>query len=315
MKLAPADAASSRDAGRRAPNGASKGTRDELVRTVSADGSLSVRALVARDLVAHAAELRPMAPTATDALGRTLVGAVLVAAGAAPGETVQIQLRGDGPLGMVLAIADAEGRVRGTLANRSADPPLVDGRPDLARAIGLGVLSVVRHHPSWREPYRGTVPLVSGEVAKDLTLYLTESEQTPSALGLGVALAPGGRVGAAGGFLVQSLPGADDGALEKVERNVLGLPQTTQLLRDGATADELIDRLLAGVGAGSRHRTHPVFHCPCSRERALRTLILLGRAEIREIIELGESQEVCCEFCGERYLLAPDEIGPLLPDA
>ena len=98
-------------------------------------------------------------------------------------------------------------------------------------------------------------------------------------------------------------------------RNVLGLPQTTQLLRDGATADELIDRLLAGVGAGSRHRTHPVFHCPCSRERALRTLILLGRAEIREIIELGQSQEVCCEFCGERYLLTPDEIGPLLPDA
>jgi len=256
-----------------------------------------------------------MAPTALSALGRVLVGAVLLGTGNKDGETVQVQLRGDGPLGMMVAICDSTGHVRGTVSNPGVDLPLRDGQPDVARAIGLGVLSVVRNRPSWREPYRGTVPLVSGEVAKDLTLYLTESEQTPSAVGLGVAQAADGRVEAAGGFLVQTLPGADEEAVRRMERNVLDLPSTSALLRDGVRADGLIDLLVAGLGAGERHRSRPLFHCPCSRERALRTLVLLGRDEMREIIDAGRPQEVSCEFCGRRYDLEPNEIAPLLPDA
>lgn len=290
---------------------------DELVRTISTDGSISVRTVVARNLVAEAAERRPLAPTA---LGRVLVGAVLLGTGPVSksrrdGETVQLQFRGNGPLGMMVAICDSTGRVRGTVSNPSVDLPLRDGRPDVAKAIGLGTLSVVRNRPSWREPYSGTVPLVSGEIAKDLTLYLSESEQIPSAVGLGVAVGSEGRVEAAGGFLVQRLPGADEDAVARMEQNVMALPRTSALLQDGVRADGLTDLLLAGLGTSNRHRSTPLFHCPCSRERALRTLVLLGRQEMREIIESGDSQEVCCEFCGRAYDLEPDEIGPLVPDA
>jgi molecular chaperone Hsp33 len=288
---------------------------DELVRTISADGSVSVRTVVARNVVAEAAERRPLAPTALSALGRVLVGAVLLGTGGKDGETVQLQFRGDGPLGMMVAICDSTGRVRGTVSNPGVDLPLRDGQPDVARAVGLGILSVVRHRPSWREPYSGTVPLVSGEIAKDLTLYLTESEQTPSAVGLGVAVNADGRVSAAGGFLVQTLPGADEQAVARMEQNVLALPALSALLQDGVGADGLADLLLAGLGASERHRGVPVFHCPCSRERALRTLLLLGPAELREIVEADSSQEVCCEFCGRRYQLAPPEIAPLIESA
>lgn len=295
-------------------------TDDELVRTISTDGSISVRTVVARNLVAEAAERRPLAPTALSALGRVLVGAVLLGMGPASKsksdvETVQLQFRGNGPLGMMVAICDSTGRVRGTVSNPSVDLPLRDGQPDVAKAIGLGTLSVVRSRPSWREPYTGTVPLVSGEIAKDITLYLTESEQTPSAVGLGIAIDVDGRVSNAGGFLVQTLPGADEEATLQMEHNVLSLPGTSALLQEGVDADGLADLLLAGLGDSGRHRSVPIFHCPCTRDRALRTLILLGRAEMREIIEAGAAQEVCCEFCGRRYELTPDEIGALLPDA
>lgn len=293
---------------------------DELVQTISADGSISVRTVVARNVVAEAAERRPLAPTALSALGRVLVGAVLLGTGPVSKnkrdiETVQLQFRGNGPLGMMVAICDSSGHVRGTVSNPAVDLPLRDGKPDVAKAIGLGTLSVVRNRPSWREPYSGTVPLVSGEIARDITLYLTESEQTPSAVGLGVAVGTEGRVEAAGGFLVQRLPGAEEASVARMEKNVLALPSTTALLQNGVRADGLIDLLLAGLGTGDRHRSTPLFHCPCSRERALRTLVLLGRNEMREIIESGHAQEVCCEFCGRRYDLEPDEIGPLVPNA
>ncbi len=285
---------------------------DELVRTVSADGSLSVRTVVARNVVAEAAERRPLAPTALSALGRVLVGAVLLGTGQKDGESVQLQFRGDGPLGMMVAICDSTGRVRGTASNPQVDLPLRDGHPDVAKAIGMGLLAVVRSRPSWREPYTGTVPLVSGEIAKDITLYLTESEQTPSAVGLGVALGSDGRVSAAGGFLVQTLPGASEDAIARMEKNVVGLPNTTALLQDGVDADGLADLLLAGFGGGTRHRSTPVFYCPCTRDRALRTLQLLGPDEIGEIIESGSGQEVCCQFCGLRYDLSTREVATLL---
>jgi molecular chaperone Hsp33 len=288
---------------------------DELVRTLSADGSIAVRTVVARNVVAEAAERRPLAPTALSALGRVLVGAVLLGTGQKHGETVQLQFRGDGPLGMMVAICDSDGRVRGTVSNPEVDLPLRDGHPDVARAIGLGLLAVVRSRPTWREPYTGTVPLVSGEIAKDITLYLTESEQTPSAMGLGVAIDAEGRVAAAGGFLVQTLPGADDEAVAQMERNVVALPHTTDLLQEGVDADGLADLLLAGLGGSERHRSQPVFYCPCSRERALRTLLLLGHEEIAEIIEEGSGQEVCCEFCGRRYAIASEEVATLLEPA
>jgi len=172
---------------------------DELVRTLSREGGISVRALVATELVADAARRHATAPTATAALGRTLMGAILLATGAKDDETLQIQVRGSGELGTVMAIADAGGRVRGYAANPTTHLPPRAGKLDVGGAVGPGVLAVVRYHPSWREPYSGIVPLVSGEIAEDLAHYLLESEQTPSALALGVYVGVDGTPEAAWG--------------------------------------------------------------------------------------------------------------------
>lgn len=292
---------------------------DALVRTISESGTIAVKAILASELVAEALSLRVYAPTAANALGRAMMGALLIAVGSAADdadeanvENVQVQFRGNGPLGSLTAIADSRARVRGTVQRPDVDLEREDGSPNVARAVGLGTLNVVRHRPRWRTPYTGSVPLVSGEIAGDLTLYLTESEQTPSAMGLGVALGPRESDVAACGFLVQALPGASDEELAQVEANVAGLPRLTTLLEGPLDAHMLIDRLLIGLGTRERHPMAPRFHCPCTHERARRTLSLLERAEIEDLIRRQASQEVVCEFCGRAYHVAGDELVTLL---
>jgi molecular chaperone Hsp33 len=187
-----------------------------------------------------------------------------------------------------------------------------DGSPDIAGALGLGPLNVVRHRPRWRSPYTGTVPLVSGEVAGDLTLYLTESEQTPSAMGLGVAFGPQMVDVGACGFLVQALPDATDDDLSQVEDNVAALPRLATLLDAAIDANAIIDRLLVGLGSRDRHPMNPRFHCPCTRDRALRTISLLDESELAELIAEERSQEIVCDFCGHAYQIEAPEIPPIL---
>jgi molecular chaperone Hsp33 len=283
---------------------------DLLVRTISTGGTIAVKAICASALVAEGLSRRLHAPTAGNALGRAMMGALLIAVGSAADdaddanvESVQLQFRGNGPLGSLTAIADSRARVRGTVQHPEVALVLSDDTPDIARAVGLGPLNVVRHRPRWRTPYTGTVPLVSGEIAGDLTLYLTESEQTPSAMGLGVSFGPGMEDVAACGFLVQALPEATDEDLAQVEANVNGLPPLTSLMQDVFDPDQLIDRLMTGLGTRARHTMHPCFDCPCSAERAARTLALLDRSELEEMIAAAASQEVVCDFCGRAYLV------------
>jgi molecular chaperone Hsp33 len=296
---------------------------DTLVRTISSSGSISVKAIIASDLVAEALSLRAFAPTAGNALGRAMMGALLIAVGSAADdadeaniESVQLQFRGDGPLGSLTAIADSRARVRGTVQHPEIELSNRDGTPDIARAVGLGPLNVVRHRPRWRTPYTGTVPLVSGEIAGDLTLYLTESEQTPSAMGLAVAFGPQMNDVAACGFLVQALPDADDEDLSQVEDNIAALSSEGSglagLLEGPIDADGIIDRLLLGLDSRDRTPMHPEFHCPCTRNRALRTLSLLERAELTELVTQERSQEIVCDFCGRDYQIGPDEISGLI---
>ena len=281
---------------------------DLLVRALSADGGVSVRALCGTALVREAALRHGTRPTATNALGRVLMGAVLLASGQADDETAQIQFRGDGPLGAATAIADGRGRVRGFVSHPELDLPPRGGRPDVAGAIGRGVLAVVRFRPGWREPYSGLVPIETGEIASDLAHYLAGSEQKPSAVALGVVLDAAGQVTAAGGFLVQALPGADDETVARVETTVRGLARVSELLHEGLGADDLAERILAGVGMGARHASEPRFTCPCTRERVLHAMVLLGREELREIQRQRETLETHCRFCGERYLLSAEEL-------
>ena len=293
----------------------------QLVRTLSEGGGVAARALIGSNLVADAMSLRPLAPTAANALGRALMGAVLIAVGPSAetddrgedgGESVQLQFRGDGPMGTVLAISDARGRVRGTVDQPTADLSLADGSPDVARAIGLGTLTVVRHKPGWREPYTGIVPLTSGEIAQDITLYLSESEQTPSAMGLGVAMANDESAVVAAGFLLQMLPDASEDEAAQAEANVRRMPPLSDLALTGADGDEILDLLLAGLGSRTRTRSEPIFYCPCTRDRALATLQMLEESELQEMVGEGQSQEVRCHFCARAYTFSPQEIGTLL---
>ena len=288
--------------------------RDELLRALSDDGGLALRVLVATELVRHAARRHGTAPTASAALGRSLMGALLIAAGTEEGETVQIQLRGDGELGQVTTIACGNGEVRGYVHNPAAHPPPRAGKLDVGRAVGKGLLSVVRYNPTWREPYTGIVPIVSGEIAQDLAHYLSESEQTPSLVALGVFVGSDGDVEAAGGYLVQALPGASAASLARLEATVRELPSPTELLRGGLWSDDILARLLAGLGGRELVRSKPRFYCACSVERIRRAVLLLGREEAREVAEGGEPLEVRCEFCATSYSLSPDEVGALFPD-
>jgi molecular chaperone Hsp33 len=289
--------------------------RDELVRTLSADGSVSVRVLSATNLVREAVRRHQTSPAASVALGRALMGALLLASEAQDGERVQLQLRGDGPLGTILVTADSGGAVRGYVQHPGADPPLRGEELGVAEGVGLGALSVERNHPSWKRPYNGIVPLVTGEIAQDLAHYLLESEQKPSAVALGVYLGRDAAVEAAGGYLIQSLPGASERALADLELRVAGTLHPSEMLHAGASAQSILERLVAGVGAAETSRVAPRFECPCSVERVRRAATLLGRDELRDAAAQGETLEVRCAFCADVYRLGPDEVGSLLPDA
>jgi len=295
--------------------GAAANSPDELLRTLSGDGHLAVRVLTATRLVGEAATRHATAPTASAALGRSLMGAVLLAAGTQDDETVQVQLRGDGELGQVLAIADGGGSVRGYVHNPGAHPPPRGGKLDVGRAVGQGILAIVRYHPSWRDPYSGIVPIVSGEIGEDLAHYLAESEQVPSALAVGVFVGPSGGIEAAAGYLVQALPDASPDLLAELEQTIRELPSPTEMLRAGLTADDVLARLLARTGRGEVERSEPRFSCACDRDRIRQAVVLLGRDEAREIARTGEEIEVRCEFCATSYRLGPDEVGALFPDA
>jgi molecular chaperone Hsp33 len=289
--------------------------RDALLRASAFEGSISLRVLSATNLVREAALRHGTSPTATVALGRALMGGLLLATEGQDGERVQLRVRGNGPIGTLLVTADSEGLVRGYAANPTTDVPLRGDHLGVCDAIGFGELHVERNHASWKHPYAGIVPIVEGEIAQDLARYLLESEQKPSAVALGVCLGPEGEVEAAGGYLVQSLPDADSTILADFERRVAETLHPSELLRGGATVEELLSRLLGDTRSEASHTIEPRFTCPCNLERVIRAALLLGREEIREIIEADETLEVRCEFCAELYRIPPDELGRRSLDA
>lgn len=289
--------------------------RDTLVRTSAFGGSVSVRVLSASNLVREAARRHGTSPTASVALGRALMGGLLLATAGQDGERIQLRVRGNGPLGTLIVTADSEGAVRGYAGNPTTDVPLRGEHLGVCDAIGFGELHVERNHASWKRPYAGIVPIVEGEIAQDLARYLLESEQKPSAVALGVYLGPAGEVEAAGGYLVQSLPGADDDVLAAFEQRIADTRHPSELVREGMTAEQIIDRLIGDSDREERNSIEPRFACPCNTERVIRAALLLGREEIREIIEADETLEVRCEFCAELYRIPPDELGRRSLDA
>lgn len=285
-----------------------------LVKVGAAGGTIRALAAVTTGVVEEARRRHGTYPTATAALGRTLTGALLLGGTMKDEERLSIELVGDGPLRRVMASTTGAGKVRGYVAHPATHLPSKAGKLDVAGAIGSGMLCVIRTQPWNKEPYRSIMRLVSGEIAQDLAHYLVNSEQIPSAVALGVFVNRAGDVGAAGGYLVQMLSGADDAVTRQVERNVAGLPPVTTMVRDGAGPNEILQAVLAGLVTEPLDVQSTRFACPCTRERVFGAILLLGRAEIEDMIARDGGAEVTCEFCAERYVVSADELRMLVAE-
>jgi len=283
-----------------------------MVRIITADGTFRGLACVSTELVGEGARRHGTLPAATAALGRALTGGTLMGALLKAGQRVALKFEGNGPLRKILVEAESNGEVRGFVGDPEVNLVRPDGKLDVAGALGrAGFLTVVKDL-GLKEPWRSTVQLYSSEIAEDLALYLTESEQVPSAVGLGVFVEPDGVVSAAGGFLVQALPGADERHIDSLMERIAALPPLTTLLREGKTPEEIMEVLFKGIPYSVIEKRAIAFVCSCSRERIERVLISLGRDQLRELAEKDGGAEVGCEFCGEKYRFNRAELEGLI---
>ena len=286
---------------------------DVVRRTVSLNGELVVTVAVTTQLAAHTTTLHNLAPTAAAALNRALIASLLLVAGRTEGERVQLSFKGNGPLGRVVALADAEYRCKGYVGDNRADPPLrPDGKLNVGAAVGpLGVLQVTRLHPSVPS-YTGTVALASGEIADDVATFLSESDQIASALGLGVSIDRSLSVRAAGGWLVQALPFASDETLATLEANVRALPPISELVAQACSPEAITDMILGSIGASEGAVVKQPQYGPCDeadlRARMERATMALGKAELERIVAQEGKLEATCEFCRLTLQLDADTV-------
>jgi molecular chaperone Hsp33 len=286
-----------------------------LVRATAHDGKVRAFALDATQVVAEIQQRHGMHPVPTAAVGRTAMGALLLAAASLKkaDQALTVEVKGNGPIGRVICTASGAGTVRGLASDPYVHADSVaPGKLNVRGVVGTsGYLSVTKDL-GMRDTYRGTVELQSGEIGDDLAFYLARSEQTPSAVGLGVFVLPDGSVDAAGGYLVQLLPGLDDAEIAHIEQEIAGLPHPTTLIREGVTPEHLLSRVFPG-GYELLDRYPVAFLCPCSRDRFERALITLGAEELGRIIEEEEKAftELVCHFCNEAYHFSPDEMESL----
>lgn len=282
---------------------------DQIIRATAAEGLVKMAVITGRDLVERARCIHRLSPTASAALGRTLCAASLL--GQAMKEedaSLTIRISGGGPIGNVVAVSDCEGNVRGYVQNPACDLPLrEDGKLNVGGAVGRDGMLTVSRDLGLREPYIGSVELVSGEIAEDLTAYLLESDQVPSACALGVLVDTDCSIRAAGGFLVQLMPGADESLIEKLEDNIFLMDQLTTVLdEDGAEA--LFAQVLKGFEWHEVGRAPVEYRCPCSRERVEQALTVIEEQELEDIAAEGKDVDVSCQFCDKVYTFTPQEL-------
>ena len=291
---------------------------DYLVRATALDGKVRAFALSATGVVAELQRRHDTFPAVSAALGRTAMGALLMAAAALKEEdqALTVEVKGGGPVGRIVATANGRGQVRGLVTHPQVHAESRNGKLNVAGVVGTGGYLSVTRDLGMRETYAGTVELLSGEIGDDLAYYLARSEQTPSAVGVGVFVQPDCRVEAAGGYLVQLLPGLDDDEVKVIEERVAALPHPTALIREGARPEEVLARVFP-EGYELLDRYPVAFACPCSRERFERAIVSLGEDEIRRIIEEEDKDhtEVVCHFCNESYRFTPADMSAILDSA
>lgn len=245
-------------------------------------------------------------PIAAAALGRTMTGSLLLAAGLKNDEAITVRIQGSGPLGKIVADAGANGSVRGYVENPKVDLPLKNNKLNVGEAVGKGNLYVTRF-TGLKDPFTGSVELVSGEIAEDLTHYLAVSEQTPSLLALGVLVNTDLSVAAAGGLMLQALPGAEEDVITAVEENVYRLPSMTQMLAAGKTPADILASVFEEFPLSLHGKTKLAFRCQCSRQKVEKVLISLGKEELDDMIKEGQA-ELTCHFCADQYHFTRKEL-------
>lgn len=287
---------------------------DQLIRAISQDGLIKVSAVSTRDLTERARQIHKTLPVATAALGRLLAAASMMGnALKEEAASITLQIKGGGPLGTLLAVSDHEGNVRGTVEHPDVDLPLrEDGKLDVGGAVGnQGTLTVVRDL-RMKEPYVGSVGLLWGEIAEDIALYFVESEQIPTACGLGVLVDRDQSVLSAGGYLVQLLPGAGEETAEALEASLRAAGPVTELLKADPDPEALLKAALPGLDLEVLEKRPIKYRCDCSRERMERALISLGREELRAMIDEQGGAELTCRFCDNVQRFSKEDLEALL---
>ena len=289
---------------------------DKLTKAVTKDGFMRIYFANCRETVEKAREYHNLSPLASAVLGRTLVSGHLLGAMLKNEEaTVTIQVKGGGPAGIILAVADAKGGVKGYIENPMVDLPLNRvGKLDVGGAVGKnGFLSVIRDL-KMKEPYIGQVPLQTGEIGDDMAFYFAQSEQVPSVVALGVLVDKDLSVKASGGFIVQVMPDCDEFSLARLEKSIQGLKSVTALLEDGMSSEDIIKYIMEGFEIDILERKEVGYKCDCSRDRTYRAIKSLGKDEIKAILEEDGRAEVNCHFCSKSYLFGEEELKSMIEE-
>ena len=287
--------------------------QSRITRAMTRDGSARMIFAQTTSIVQRAHEIHQTSKTVTAALGRSLTATAMMGCLLKdPGNTLSLQIKGDGPMGRLVCISDYLGNVRGWVENPDAElPPNALGKLDVGGVVGAGTLTVVRDL-GMEEPYIGVSDLVSGEIAEDITEYFAVSEQTPTVCALGVRCNVDFSCKAAGGFLLQLLPGADEGIISVLEQNLAGLDSVSHLIEQGESAQQIIDRVLNGIEYDLFDEIDIDYVCPCSRESYIRGLMSLGADELQSLLDEGEPVEVRCWYCGARHEFSLEELGDMI---
>jgi len=280
-----------------------------IYRGVDASDLIKISVIEGRDIVEKARVLHGLSPTACAALGRTLCACSMMGEMMKEEDaSVTVRINGGGPIGSVVAVSDCEGNVRGYVDRPGCELPLrPDGKLDVGGAVGRDGLLTVSRDIGLREPYIGSVELVSGEIAEDFTRYYVESEQIPAACGLGVLVDTDRSIRAAGGFIVQLMPGAPEELIGKLEDNIFYMDTLTTIL-DEDGPEEVARQVLKGLEPRILETKAAEYRCTCSRERILRALKSTGADTLRSLAETGEDAEIVCSFCGAAYRFPPDAL-------
>ena len=287
--------------------------KDYLVRGMSMDGMVKVVAIRSTELVRRGAQIQKTTPNATAAFGRALTAASIMGnMQKVENGSMTMQIKGDGPIGSIVCVSDATGNVRGYVYESNV--PLVEKHPgklDVGATVGNGTLTIIRDL-QMKEPYVGSIELISGEIADDVTAYFAQSEQTPTACALGVLVDTDQSVKVAGGYLIQLLPGATEETIQTVEAGIQRAGAVTAMLEQGMTPEDILGQVCGDLGVVFMETTEVSYKCYCSRERVTAALVSLGKEELNQIADEGKEFPVECQFCDTVYTFTPEDIRSIL---